>query len=73
MTLRLTRAAAAIPRRRVTTTGATPIDAIARFCCRHQFVAHQDFLKCALCAHRVSELPLSKRGATILRGVFGGR
>ena len=68
MTLRRTRTAAAMAQRRRVIEPAAPIDAIARFCCRHQFVGHPGFLKCAICAHRVTELPLSKPGATILRG-----
>ena len=73
MTVRLKRAAAAIPHRRAPTERAAPLDGIARFCCRHQFIAHKGFLRCAMCAYQVSELPLSKCGATILRGVFGAR
>ena len=73
MTVRLARPAAAIPHRRLSPARAAIIDGIARFCCRHQFVAHHDFLRCALCAFKVSELPLSKPGAIILRGVFGSR
>ena len=43
------------------------IDATAQMQCVHQFVGYPGFLRCARCEFRVSQLPLSKPGAIVLR------